>query len=249
MAEILPHKTLTAGQGSAPVDLAQPRPLPAWLRMLLSVLIVAHLFAIVAAPLAGPPPASGLSQELIAPVLPYLNATYFNHGYRFFAPMPGPSHLIAYRLEMPDGSIREDVFPNAKTEWPRQWYHRHFMLAENLCGIWEVAQNAILERQANRPQAKMFVSEVQKDLDARVRSLANHLLKESGAERVTLTLRRHYLPDWRDIRDGKKLDDAEFFRTPLELQRLSGGREKFPVDLGTFTPADVAVDAKPPEEI
>ena len=36
---------------------------------------------------------------------PYLEAAYLDHGYAFFAPDPGPSHLVRYELEFDDGGV------------------------------------------------------------------------------------------------------------------------------------------------
>jgi hypothetical protein len=48
---------------------------------------------------------------------------YLDHGYFFFAPNPGPSHLVGIR----DQSV---LFPDRKEQWPRLLYHRYFMLSE-----------------------------------------------------------------------------------------------------------------------
>jgi len=86
-----------------------------------------HLLAVVAEPLffysrsdvqAGP--------EFLAlrrGLGPYVDWMYLDHGYFFFAPNPGPSHLVGIR----DQSV---VFPDRKEQWPRLLYHRYFMLSE-----------------------------------------------------------------------------------------------------------------------
>jgi hypothetical protein len=90
-------------------------------------LAVLHLLAVVAEPLffysrsdvqAGP--------EFLAlrrGLGPYVDWMYLDHGYFFFAPNPGPSHLVGIR----DQSV---VFPDRKEQWPRLLYHRYFMLSE-----------------------------------------------------------------------------------------------------------------------
>jgi hypothetical protein len=90
-------------------------------------LAVFHLLAVVAEPLffysrsdvqAGP--------EFLAlrrGLGPYVDWMYLDHGYFFFAPNPGPSHLVGIR----DQSV---VFPDRKEQWPRLLYHRYFMLSE-----------------------------------------------------------------------------------------------------------------------
>ena len=90
-------------------------------------LVLLHLLAVVAEPLffysrsdvqAGP--------EFLAlrrGLGPYVDWMYLDHGYFFFAPNPGPSHLVGIR----DQSV---VFPDRKEQWPRLLYHRYFMLSE-----------------------------------------------------------------------------------------------------------------------
>jgi len=90
-------------------------------------LVLVHLLAVIAEPLffysrsdvqAGP--------EFLAlrrGLGPYVDWMYLDHGYFFFAPNPGPSHLVGIR----DQSV---VFPDRKEQWPRLLYHRYFMLSE-----------------------------------------------------------------------------------------------------------------------
>ena len=60
------------------------------LRSVVSLAIAIHLAAVVLPPLASPPPASLLANEAIQPFRPYIGSLYLWHGYRFFAPDPGP---------------------------------------------------------------------------------------------------------------------------------------------------------------
>jgi hypothetical protein len=92
------------------------------------------------APLSTPPqfagPPSILGSELQRVYRPYITALYLDHAYKFFAPNPGPSHLLRYDLYFADGrkSINADdqLFPDRRRHWPRLWYHRHFMVTEFL---------------------------------------------------------------------------------------------------------------------
>ncbi len=155
-----------------------------------SVLIALHLMAIVVAPLAMSP-ASPLMVSIWSCFRPYLDAFYLNHGFHFFAPDPGPSHLIRYELEFADGSKSEGLFPNPREHSPRLLYHRHFMLSEY----------------ANR----LAVDESRKaDLDALTKSFGEYLLTAHNAARVTLHLRRHYIPTPEHVLSGLALDDPQF---------------------------------------
>lgn len=58
---------------------------------------------------------------------PYSQWLYMNHGYFFFAPNPGPSHLIQCTTENPDQAF---LLPSRDEHWPRLLYHRYFMLSE-----------------------------------------------------------------------------------------------------------------------
>ncbi len=104
-------------------------------RTLVSLALVWHLAALVVAPLAAPPPTSQLARGIAAWFNPYLQALYLNHGYRFFAPNPGPSHLVEYELTFADGSTRSGQFPNLAEHQPRLLYHRHFMLSETIFAL------------------------------------------------------------------------------------------------------------------
>jgi hypothetical protein len=58
---------------------------------------------------------------------------FLNHGYAFFAPEPGPTHLVEYNLTFPgDRPNERGRFPDPNQQWPRLLYHRHFMLSESL---------------------------------------------------------------------------------------------------------------------
>ena len=169
-----------------------PRPAwqtwPRWARVVVSLLVLFHLTALVVGPMAVPP-SSILMTRAWDVFQPYLEAAYLNHGYHFFAPEPGPSHLVHYELEMPDGSRREGVFPNLDEHWPRLLYHRHFMLSERL---------------AAAPPETEWIQRYSE-------SYARHLLVRHGAKRVSLTLRRHLLPYPDQVQDGMKLTDPRLY--------------------------------------
>lgn len=167
-----------------------------------SVAIALHLAAVVIAPLAVQP-SSALFGQIRWVFAPYIDAAYLNHGYHFFAPEPGPSHLIAYDLELPGGERRSGVFPDREQHQPRLFYHRHFMLSEKL-----------LPLDADR-----------KTYDALVRSYADHLLAEHPeAVAVEMTYRAHLIVDPREFQEGKKsLDDKSLY-----LERKLGRFERRP---------------------
>lgn len=144
---------------------------------------------------------------------PYINAMYLNHGYAFFAPNPGPSHLVRYRIEFDDGREPiEGVFPDLKTQRPRLLYHRHFMLAESLYSLYtppeepdEIplspefarnlsdAQRRAMEatiKQRHREQVALW-KHSRRQYVALWSSLERHLRSVHGGDRITLTRVEH----------------------------------------------------------
>lgn len=157
-------------------------------RLFVSLLLAAHLMAVVVAPWSVEP-ASLLSSYFWRAFQPYLQAAFLNHGYRFFAPEPGPSHLVRYELEWDDGTRVEGTFPNLEQHRPRLLYHRHFMLSEFL-------NSAPPDSEWERSYAQSY---------------AQHLLRMHGADRVTLYLRRHLIASPEDVLRGQRLDDPQLY--------------------------------------
>src|SRR5262245_17182595 len=100
------------------------------LRPLINVILIFHLVAIVVSPLSVPP-SSVFWDKAWWVFGPYLQLMFLNHGYKYFAPEPGPSTLLAYTLEFDDGRAIQETIPNRSIH-PRLLYHRHFMLSEFL---------------------------------------------------------------------------------------------------------------------
>jgi hypothetical protein len=167
------------------------KPLSRRVRGGVSALLVLHLVAITSAPLAMEP-ASLPAQKVFAFFRPYLDAAFLNHGYHFFAPEPGPSHLIRYELTFSDGRIETGVFPDPAEQKPRLNYHRHFMLSE--------FANRLAVNDAQQPV-----------LHELSRSFARHLMSERNAESATLFLRRHYIPSPQQVREGMTLEAEELY--------------------------------------
>ncbi len=106
----------------------------AWVRVLVSLVLVWHLTAVALAPMSLPP-----SSEFVVdiaqqpPMQWYLDLLYLNHGYHFFAPDPGDGRLIRFAVfDERGGLIEQGEFPNTKEYWPRLYYHRYFMLADQV---------------------------------------------------------------------------------------------------------------------
>jgi hypothetical protein len=143
-------------------------------RIIVSLVLVWHLVAVFLAPMSVPPSSQlviGIAQN--PPMQRYLDALYLNHGYYFFAPDPGDGHLIYYDLSDAQGNIvKQGKFPDWDLHWPRLWYHRHFMLAEQTGSGFqdEEGQRRYLEAYA-RQLLRQFSGET-----ARVRWIAHQPL-------------------------------------------------------------------------
>lgn len=163
------------------------------MRALLSVLILVHVVAVFVGPWAMPPQGSLLANTFARTLQPYLQAASLDNGYRFFAPEPGPSHLLRYQVELPDGKIIEDTFPDRNKQYPRLLYHRYFMMSEFL--------------------NSMFENEGAKEMrDAYARSYARHLARTYNAKQVTLFLKQHNLPSPMQVQEGMRLDDPSLYQ-------------------------------------
>lgn len=196
-------------------------------RCLLSVVLIVHVTAVFIAPFtfaSSPAPGVASPSPLAASVLsvlePYVDALFLQHGYAFFAPDPGPSHLFRVHLEFADG--REPVeltFPDRDEQRPRLWYHRHFMLSERL---WDgyvppVAPPAIAEN----PRQLVMWRESRERYETYFHTLRdsylNRLRKQHGAERATLVRVEHRLPGIDEvIGEGRRIDDPELYLDHIE---------------------------------
>ncbi len=181
-----------------PAPIQQPRPA---VRAALSVLIALHVLAVFIGPWAMPPQTSELAVTFARVFQPYLEIMGLANGYRFFAPEPGPSHLVRYEITGDDGRHVEGVFPDRQQHKPRLLYHRYFMLSEFI---------NTLENPNGPPN----------NLQAYSKSYAEHLMHEHQAQPIKLFLRRHYIPRMSEVREGMKLTDKRLYEEhPLVIHK------------------------------
>jgi hypothetical protein len=200
------HQKGTLRRSAAAADLA-------WspsLRGAVSVLLGLHLAAVFVAPWSSPPPSSDLAQVCARWFAPYLNLFFLNHGYRFFAPNPGPSHLVRYELELPDGTTKEGRFPDADSHWPRLLYHRHFMISETVFNITEPFARPPEEGFVSTAQRRAFERE-KENAQILVRSLARYLIRQHGARRARLFIQVHLIPAPRELAEAVDLGDQGLY--------------------------------------
>lgn len=194
------------------------------MKLTLSALVTLHLLAVVTEPFhfftGSPRGASEVVRPLRRVLSPYTEFAYLNHGYFFFAPEPGPSHLIECRLEYDEADAAMLRFPDKTAQWPRLLYHRHFMLAEalHLMHAPPIAAAAIAEGDAR------LLADWQRDRNRfeMIRdSMCRHLEQRYGARKAALQRLEHRLPSSSEVLErGLKLDDETLYLTlpddPLE---------------------------------
>lgn len=189
-------------------------------RTVASVLLALHVAAVFIAPWSFPPPRPLLAQSLADTIRPYLVATYLNHGYRFFAPNPGPSHIVRFEATRSDGTVEKGSWPDRNSHHPRLLYHRYFMMTESLF--------AIRTNIENPPEGVLIPEDRLKEIQARNASaesrsrrlsqgLANQILQRFDADRVRLTLVEHAIPFPEDVEQGMRLDAPELYTDLADL--------------------------------
>jgi len=195
---------------------AAPSTPPRWTalgRWCASAAILAWFALVVMPPLAGPSPSSALAAWLIQPLRPLVGALYLGHGYRFFAPDPGPGHAIRWSMRMPDGSTRTGLLPDPAVDRPRLLYHRRFMIAEKISGMVPAPDAPAEVRRAAKPQWQPLVMGV-----------AGQLLRRHGGREVELVMVEFDLPTPEDSIAGVDAPDLE---TPLGVYALAApGRSR-----------------------
>lgn len=171
-----------------------------------SVAILVYLAAVVMPPLAGPAPASDLANRMLQPLRPLVGSLYLGHGYRFFAPNPGPGHTLRWTATLPDGSERTGRIPDRDADRPRLLYHRRFMIAEKIAAL--VPPTDAPEEIRTRTKA---------DWLPLVKGVAGHILRTTGAAEVRLEKIEHFLPGPDEVIAGTVEPDLV---TPLGRYRL-----------------------------
>lgn len=179
------------------------------------MLLLLHLGVVILAPLAfatRPNPAEAPSPAVLPLVRlaqPYMDAAYLNHGYAFFAPNPpAASALLRYRVEFDDDRPPiEGVLPDLESHWPRLYYHRHFMLSEQLSARF-VPATPPPGRGPHVQQWKAQRAEYEKLLN----SFRQHLLNEYDGDRVHLSFYDHRPPGVDEFRRGVPLNSPDLYR-------------------------------------
>lgn len=214
-----PGRAEAAGKSEQDATTLKP-----WIKLVISGLIAFHLTAVFWAPFAFACNVGGSSSPLADPIgrllHPYMAAMYLDHGYFFFAPNPGPSHLVRYKVEFADGRPPvEGMFPNRAEQQPRLMYHRHFMLAESLYNRYvppqpppEPTPPSLTATTAEKARYQIAKTDYARSLAAwqhqrrQYESLKSafeqHLLAEHGGSKVTITRIEHEIPSPQEVLTG-----------------------------------------------
>ncbi len=225
-------------------------------RLIASVLIILHLLAVVAEPLRffsrSPENFAAADTALLRRTLgPYVDAMYLSHGYFFFAPNPGPAHLIECQVTPNSkvaSSINSDldksrwkIYPDRKDQWPRLLYHRHFMLSEFYNTLFAPTE---LENAADIDQR--IVDQWRDDrriYESLQDCLKKNLISKHPDHEVVLKRIQHELPNPRTVFvDRWKLTDPRLYNELLEgpVKEATGGALPNQLDLRTKPPAALA---------
>jgi hypothetical protein len=125
-------------------------------------------------------------------------------------------------LEFSDGRPPlELTYPDREQHWPRLFYHRHFMLAEQLHADF-VPSDPPPEIAADPAQRATWQFARNRYL-VRKKSFEDHLLHAYGAQRVTLTRWEHALLTPDEFREGGRPIQA-----PGTYLQLSENSEPLP---------------------
>jgi hypothetical protein len=189
-------------------------------RTVVSLLIVGHLSAVILPPLAfqtnGPLGLSPSVRMLLEPVQPYSQFMYLDRGYAFFAPNPGPSHLIQVTLTDSSGNQREQTYPDLERHWPRLLYHRHFMLSEFLNQSFAQPgppSSLVIED----PDQALLWRNMRERYEQLRRSMTEHLERAHPGMSASIRRVEHLIPGVIEYqRQPQPLTDAELYQVLLD---------------------------------
>lgn len=226
-----------------------PIPLSRRVRLILSLLVLIHVAAVFAPPMAfqsrGPRGLSPSVSKLLAPLAAYGQFLYLDRGYAFFAPDPGPSHLMRVAIggvsedSVPAASGHSDPgadnilwYPDLNAQWPRLLYHRHFMLAEFLNDSYQPKLPAGVAQLVG-PELPMEELRVWRSRRERyemiIDSMTHRLKTEFGERPIQIDRAEHLLPDFVAYADDPlPLNDPS---TYIVLEDISIGMDAL-FDLG-----------------
>ena len=90
-------------------------PIAPWLKLCLSIVLVVYLAIVLLGPLSNPISSQHLSLPLAKTVRPAHEALFLGHGFRFFGPDPGPSHIVRYTITTANNQSITGKFPDRES--------------------------------------------------------------------------------------------------------------------------------------
>ena len=234
-------------------------------RSIVASIILLYLAVLLLGPLTNPRGAPHLTVPLARAAAPAHQALFLGHGYRFFAPDPGPNHTVHYEIQCRDGTSLSGHFPDREAHWPRLLYHRWFMLSESLfregaivpsdqqladtrlqyeqkieeyylAGKFALRQQLIRERESE----EAMIEAARQRRDLLIRSIAQTLLRRNDGLEITLWMQERLLPTPEEVAGGMKLTDASLVNRveigTFERSRLESGEPLFDQGLEDIEP-------------
>lgn len=140
----------------------------------------------------------------------YYQPLYLDHGYSFFAPNPGPTHVVDFTVFNESGDvIQEGRFPDKSEHLPRLRYHRYFMLGESLNQLWTPA----IDFPADAPAEDRKQHDRRRSMYVSLKTaIENGLAKEYGGSHAIVERVAHRSPTFQEFMGDKwTLTDPRLF--------------------------------------
>lgn len=214
-------------------------------RRIFSLAITAYLIVLIIGPLSNPIGSRHFSTPIAEKIGPIHRAMFLGHGYRFFAPDPGPSHRLIYRGVRSDGTRFNGQFPDRDNHWPRLLYHRWFMLSETLFNEQALRppttlfnqrkseydrQILRLKSEGKRELMEQLVRERAMEINYFERttsrfellasSVAKMLLQRNDGQSIQLFVQERKIPFPEEVAGGLRLEDESLLLDPVKIGEL-----------------------------
>lgn len=210
-------------------------------RLVVSAAIVIYLVIVISGP-ATNSVSSDLTNSLGQVFEPIHQATHLGHGYRYFGHNPGQSHILKFEVGLPDKTVISGQLPDRDKHWPRQLYHRWFMLSETVFNqfngaldreSFERTQQALtarvelMQQKGKRKFAKRLLrfqrergekyEQNMKRIDELVNAIGQHLIREHEGAWVKLSVHAREIPYPEDVILGEELGAPERITDPFRI--------------------------------
>ncbi len=229
-------------------------------KLFAGVLVSGWMFIVLMGPVTNPIATEELTAPVARALSPIHQGLFVGHGYRFFAPDPGPSHLLVYKIYRDGELVSTGHFPDRNRDWPRLIYHRWFMLSESIysehartpddesfASIQKDFQNRIeafrkagqggyaANMQVILERQILMYAKTKKRIAELVDAVGKQLLVRYHGDRVELFLQERRLPAPVDLILGQKITDESFLSELLPISAAHpSGPEDLPIDADHF---------------